>query len=119
MLALRLATLAAVPALLLVTPALAAGADGKWDCTLEDGSGAVGSLGVTGNTYIFANLKGPSGRGAIAYQEGAQDPTFVVLNGALIDSGVLGGALDASIPDEPQLTLVDQLGNRVDCVPRK
>jgi hypothetical protein len=41
-----------------------------------------------------------------------------VLNGELMKTGALGNWLDASIPTEPALTLVDALGNRVSCQPR-
>jgi hypothetical protein len=96
-------------------PALAAGADGAWDCKIEDGE-AFGSLGLEGTTYIFANPRGQSGKGGIAYQEGADAPTFVILNGVLVsEAGTLGGWLDASIPSEPSLTLIDALGKRVLC----
>ena len=100
-------------------PAFAVGADGAWDCKIEDGGKAFGSLGLEGNTYIFANPDGQSGKGALAYQDGADAPTFVVLNGALVKVGTLGGWLDASIPAEPALTLIDALGNRVTCQPRR
>jgi hypothetical protein len=113
---LRLAGLSLLAGLI-ASPALAAGADGKWDCKLDDGS-SMGSLGLRGNTYVFANPHGPSGSGALAYQQGSQDPTFVVLNGALLSVGVLGGTLDASIADAPELTVVDGLGHTVDCTPR-
>lgn len=98
--------------------AFAAGeANGKWDCSLDDGS-ALGTLGLDGNNYVFANPNGKSGKGGVLYQAGADAPTLVVLDGALVSVGVLGGWLDASIPETPYLTLVDALGNRVDCVTR-
>ena len=114
----RLLLAAISAALLSPLPALAAGADGAFDCKIEEGGKAFGSLGLEGNTYIFANPGGESGKGAIAYQDGADAPTFVVLNGALVKVGTLGGWLDASIPTEPALTLIDALGNRVSCQPR-
>ena len=99
--------------------ALAAGeANGSWDCALEDGT-SVGSLGLDGNNYVFANPNGASGKGGILYPTGADAPTLVVLDGALVSVGVLGGWLDDSIPTEPSLTLIDAIGTRVDCVPHK
>jgi hypothetical protein len=101
-------------------PALAGGADGAWECKIDDGGKAFGSLGLEGNSYIFANPNGQSGKGGIAYQDGADAPTFVVLSGVLVSEvGTLGGWLDASIPAEPALTLIDALGNRVLCQPRR
>ena len=60
---------------------------------------------VSKATPISSLSQGESGKGAIAYQDGADAPTFVVLNGALMKTGALGNWLHASLPTEPALTL--------------
>jgi hypothetical protein len=109
---------AACLSMLLAGPALAAGAaDGAWNCDL-DGT-ALGAVGFDGNSYVFANPNGQSGRGKLVYQAGADAPSVVVLDGPLIAIGILGGWLDASIPSEPYLHLVDAVGNQALCTPRR
>ncbi len=98
--------------------AAAAGeADGAWNCDVDGTS--VGSIGIDGNNYVFANPQGASGKGGLAYQRGADEPTILVLDGPLAVQGMLGGWLDASIPDDPNLRMVDAIGNQINCVPRR
>ncbi len=116
---LKTALTAACLSLAFAGAAQAAGeANGAWNCTLDGKD--VGALGLDGNNYIFANPNGQSGRGGIMYQTGADTPSFVVLDGALVSQvGALGGWLDASVPETPELRIIDAVGNMVLCEIRK
>lgn len=113
---LRLVSALAVSLALASTAHAAGEANGAWNCELD--GRAIGSLGLDGNNYVFANPDGPSGRGGLLYQASADAPSIVILDGPLVAIGMMGGWLDASIPSEPYLNLVDALGNSAVCTPR-
>lgn len=103
---------------LLAGSAQAAGeANGAWTCDL-DGT-EIGSIGLDGNNYVFANPNGPSGRGGLMYQVGADAPSIIILDGPLVAIGMLGGWLDASVPSDPILHVIDALGNHALCALRR
>lgn len=113
---LRLVTTLAVSIALAGAAHAAGEANGAWNCELE--GTAIGSVGLDGNNYVFANPNGTSGRGGLMYQTGADAPSIIILDGPLVEIGMMGGWLDASIPSEPYLNLVDALGNSAVCTPR-
>lgn len=74
---------------LATSPAGAAGADGRWECRV--GTALFGHLGIAGQTYVFANPGGDSGRGGLA-AAGPEDgmEMYEVTTGVLAqDAGIV------------------------------
>ena len=95
---------------LLPAPALAASADGTWQCNAFGTTMAI--LGFKGDGYTLANPHGRSGRGTIAY---AGERSFTIAAGPLLTELGLEQGIAAVDNGEALLILENKRGERLFC----